>query len=190
MNSRILRLKLLSPASDRRRGGFSPALGIGVLVGALLLMAAVDPSPAIQVAVIDSDRITAESVIVQEAIQAASPAAQALTEELRRLQTEIQSLAERFASQESVTSAEENQRRIAAIQQLTVEADALTVRLDRELALARELTVDPLRDKILRAINEVARERGIPLVLPLDNVIYFDPTIDLTSAVIARIDAS
>lgn len=177
-----------SPLTPRR--SISALLApLGVLGWALFLVGAVSPTSPARVGVISSQRVTADSKVIQQLLAEASAPAQSINDEVRSKQAALNKATERYNAQLSVTQAEENGRRRAEIRTLEEEIEELAFRLNRELKRAQESAVNPLRDHVISAVNEIAREMEISVIIGVENTIYFDPAIDLTSAVVARIDA-
>jgi Skp family chaperone for outer membrane proteins len=46
-----------------------------------------------------------------------------------------------------------------------------------------------MRERVVKTIGEIGREKGVTAVLGADHAIYYDAAADLTAAVIARLDA-
>lgn len=155
--------------------------------GLLLLGAG---GPPTRIAVVNTDKITNSSVQVQNLLKEASTEATALGEELKKKQEEYRKAAERYNSQLSVTSEDEKKRRFEEIKKMGEDIEELTFRFNREMKNAQEKAVEPLRERIVTAIEDLARSSDIAVVLSTENTIYYSPQIDLTNAVVARIDAA
>ncbi len=155
--------------------------GFGLLLGA----GAAKPA---RVAVFDATRITDGSERIQAMIAEASADARAVREELESKQREFNTSSEKFASQKSVSSEDVNERRRAELARQKEAIEELQFRLSREINRAQTAAVDPMRKMIMSTVRELAAEQGLTVVLSSDNTYYFDPEVDLTGAIIARLD--
>jgi Skp family chaperone for outer membrane proteins len=162
---------------------------MGLLGWVLFLVGAISPTAPAKIAVVNTSRITTSSTAIQKLLADASTSANALGEEIKKKQSALQRATDGYNSQLSVTSDEENKRRREEIRKLSDEVEELTFKLNREVKLAQEKSLSPLRDRIVQTISEIAKTGEIGVVLATENTVYFDPRLDLTDAVIAKIDA-
>lgn len=156
--------------------------------GLFLIGAGVSGSSG-KLAVVNTDRITSSSAQVQKLLSDASVSANAVGEELKKKQEAYKKASDRYNSQLTITSDDENKKRREEIRKLNDEIEEITFRLNREVKTAQEKAVTPLKERIVKSISEIAKMDGVSVVLSSENTIYFDPQIDLTDQVIARIDA-
>lgn len=160
-----------------------------LLAGAFgLLLGAGTAKPA-RVAVFDATRITGGSTRIQSMIAEASAGARVVREELEIKQREFKTASDKFASQRSVSSEEINDRRRAELTRQKEVIEELQFRLNREINRAQTSAVDPMRKMIMSTVRSLAAEQGLTVVLSSDNTYYFDPEVDLTAAIIGRLDA-
>jgi Skp family chaperone for outer membrane proteins len=169
---------------------FSLPAVLGLFGWAFLLAGAVEPGSGPAVGIIDTGRITTESVAVQKAIAEASGEARKARDEYEKKRDALAAVADRYKKQESVASKTENDRRQAEIARLNEELEEIEFRLNRAIKRAQEKMVGPMGDKINAAIREICAARRIPVVIGRENVVYHDPSVDLTREVIARLDSS
>jgi outer membrane protein len=153
--------------------------------GVALLGAATAPT---KIAVVNSDKITNTSVEIKKLLTDASTGAEALSEQVRAKQAQYKTLSDRYNSQLSITSEEEKKRRADELKKLAGEIEELSFRFNREIKNAQDKAVEPLRERVVKAISDVARAGDYAVVISTENTIYYSPQVDLTSAVIARID--
>lgn len=171
-----------------QRSGLSFGVALGLSGWCLVLMgAAGSPQPA-PIAVINSARITSESTTIQNFIAEVSVEAQVTRDELDRIQNEMKTAIELYNAQESVTNEEGNLERKRRIEAMTETSEELKFRLGRQLKKAQEEMIGPTQKRIQDAIGEIATEEGIQIVLTTEQTIFFDSAIDLTDAVVARLD--
>ena len=119
----------------------------------------------------------------------ASAAARALSEEFATKQEAYKAISEKYNSQASLVSGEENDRRREELLRLEDEIEELNFRLTREIKKAEESTYGPIRELIEKAIAEVALDQELNLVVSSSASVYHTPDIDITEAVIALLDA-
>lgn len=171
-----------------QRSGLSFGAALGLLGWCLVLMGAAGSPRTAPIAVINSTRITAESTTIQDFIAEVSVEAQATRDELDRIQGEMKTAIALYSAQESVTNEEGNLDRKRRIEAMTETIEELKFRLGRQLKKAQEEMIGPTQKRIQDAIGAVATERGIQIVLTAEQTIFFDSSIDLTDAVVARLD--
>lgn len=101
--------------------------------------------------------------------------------EFRRLRFELD-------RQERVLTREERERRRQELIGIQEDVERLRFEMDRELQ-AKERLVEPVLEKMMLMIADVAEREGFDLVLRGEVVIYGNKTADLTEAVVREIDS-
>ncbi len=146
-----------------------------------------------RVGLINLDKVAQETgrntQIEQQFRQRLGEATEQIRTHLEELQNQANSEIARMSERFGPSPTPEQQREILGVQQ---QARASAERLRLELNQRQQVIVAELRrqfrDEIRPTLNEVAEERGVALVLTLDDgVMSFDPALDLTDAVIARL---
>ncbi|MDX1972089.1 MAG: OmpH family outer membrane protein [Candidatus Sumerlaeia bacterium] len=102
--------------------------------------------------------------------------------EFRRMRFEID-------KQERVISGEEREKRRAELLLLQEEIEKLKFEFDSELRI-RERQVEPVLEKVMTIVADIADEQGYDLVLRGEVIIYGRDSADLTKAVIERLDSN
>jgi Skp family chaperone for outer membrane proteins len=146
-----------------------------------------------RVGVINLDQVAQETgrtaAIEQQLRDRNTEATDQIRSQLEALQNQANAELSRLAEHFGPTPTPDQQRQLLTVQQ---QARATADRLGRELNMRQQGIVADLRrefrDEIRPTLNQVAEERGITLVLTLDDgVMSFDPAIDLTAAVVQRL---
>lgn len=163
---------------------WAPLAGAAAL---LLLAAATQTSPS--VAVIDPDRVRQESVTVKAEMEKLAAPARDMLGELQQKQAALSKAIEEFGRQRTALSEEKVAKRTAELQQQAQEVQALSQKLKERMEKAQTEGLNPMRQRVGNAVSEVARARGVKLVLAQSGVIYNTDDLDLTAEVVARLDA-
>jgi Skp family chaperone for outer membrane proteins len=161
-----------------------------ILLGAagLLLMAAASEH-TLRVAVFDSDRVRRESRVISSQMEQLAAPSRELLGQLQLKQAELTKELEAFNRQRSALSEELVRTRTEALQKKSEEIQRLSRQLKDRMDTAGSEGVAPLRQQVGQAVEAVARERNLDLVLSAQSVIYHTDAIDVTGAVIERLDS-
>jgi outer membrane protein len=162
---------------------------VALVLGAGWLLGAAQPS-TIRIGVVDADQVRLQSTTLQRDLKAASAPAEAIQEQLKARQAELQAAVAQYQAQQSVASQQVNDQRLAEIQRLNADSQALAKQMEAAIVEAEQTRLEPMRRRVLDAIAAVARDRGLDMVLSVDRVLYHRPELDLTAVVVARLDAS
>lgn len=163
-----------------------------IALGAVLLFAV---SAAVgqtsKSAYVDSEKILSELPEAQKASKELETLVNAWQDTLAKMNSDLQKQFEEYQKQESIMPAakkEAEQKRLADLD--TKRREYATQKLDArtgEAAQEREKRLAPIREKVLRAIETVAREDGFTFVFDRTNILYGDAKVDLTYKVIDRL---
>lgn len=155
--------------------------------GALLLIAAASQT-SLSVAVIDPDRVRTESVTVKAEMEKLAAPARDMLAEMQQKQAALSKAIEEFGRQRTALSEDKVRQRTAELQKQAQEVQALSQKLKERMEKAQAEGLNPMRQRVGNAVGEVARARGIKLVLTQSSVIYNTADLDLTGEVVARLD--
>lgn len=161
------------------------------LIGAFMLTLGVSNAQTMKAAYVDSDKILGELPEAQRASKELETLVKAWQDSLDRMNTDLQKQFEDYQKQEAVMAPakkESEQKRLSDLDQKRREfaAQKLDARTG-EAAQEREKRLAPIREKVLRAIESVAKEDGFTFVFDRTNVLYADAKVDLTYRVIDRL---
>lgn len=181
-------MPLLSPVR-------SLVLAVAVLLAGQILATAgpalaqqTDAYPNASIGVIDIQRILAEATAAKGARAERESYLKSYQEQARKEEQalhEAQAQLAREADQQSEafkTKRQEFERKVGAFQ-----ARFATLRQNLDRAMAQALA--QVQDVVIRKADEVAGERGINLVLYKNQVLLFDPRMNMTDEVLRRVDA-
>jgi len=161
------------------------------LIAASICIVGVAMAQTTKVAFVDSEKILGELPEAQQASKGLETLVNAWQDTVARMGTDLQKQFEEYQKQEAIMPAakkEAEQKRLADLDQrrrayATEKLDART----GEAAQTRERLLAPIREKVLRVIEMVAKEDGFTFVFDRANVLYGDAKVDLTYKVIDRL---
>ena len=166
-------------------------LMIIALVAVLLFAVGVAVGQTSKAAYVDSEKILSELPEAQRASKELETLVNAWQDSLAKMGTDLQAQFAEYQKQESIMPAakkEAEQKRLADLD--TKRREYAALKLDArtgEAAQEREKRLAPIREKVLRAIETVAKEDGFTFVFDRTNVLYADAKVDLTYKVIDRL---
>jgi outer membrane protein len=161
------------------------------LVAIVLFAVGVAAAQTTKAAYVDSEKILSELPEAQKASKELETLVNAWQDSLAKMNADLQKQFEDYQKQESLMPAakkEAEQKRLADLDQRRREYAA--TKLDArqgEAAQEREKRLAPIREKVLRTIETVAKEDGFTFVFDRANVLYADAKVDLTYKVIDRL---
>lgn len=161
------------------------------LVVVFALGVSVSVAQATRAAFVDSEKILGELPEAQKASRELETLMKAWQDSLQKMNDDLQKQVEDYQKQETVMAPakkDAEQKRLAELDQKRREfaAQKLDARTG-EAAVEREKRLAPIREKVLRAIEAVAKEDGFTFVFDRTNVLYADAKVDLTYKVIDRL---
>jgi outer membrane protein len=110
---------------------------------------------------------------------------------LQLMQKDIETRISEYQKKESMMNDQAKRTSQSEIQEMTQRAREFASRKDQELAAQRERILNPLKEKVLRAIERVAKEDKYTFVFDqteqVQILLYGDPNHDLTFKVIDRL---
>ena len=161
-------------------------------VAALVMVAALPAAAQSKVAVIDVQRVVAESDPGKEAIQKLKAISDAKIQEGQTLQQEMATLQEQFNKQRFTVS----ELRLAEMTKELEDKNIAIRRFEddakRELEEARRRELGGLEARILPIINQIGQEEGITVIFNKfqSGLVYADEAVDITDDVIRRFNTA
>ena len=190
--------------------GLALALAMLAVLAALPAMAAAAPaagpaSPAaapgggagaaagsgLRVAVIDTEKILLSSVAGKKAIAELKKAQEQKEGELRAKQQEIKELQDKL-SQGRLTLAQDKLAEMSKqLEDKEIALRRLSDDATRELNKRKDDLLGGIDEKVMPVINQIGHEQGYTMIFRKfeSGLIYADDAIDITSAVVQRLDA-
>ena len=161
-------------------------------VAALVMVAALPAAAQSKVAVIDVQRVVAESDPGKEAIQKLKAISDTKVQEGQAMQQEMAALQEQFNKQRFTVS----EVRLAEMSK-ELEDKGIAIRrfeddAKRELDEVRRRELGGLEERILPIINQIGQEEGITLIFNKfqSGLVYADEAVDITDDVIRRFNTA
>jgi outer membrane protein len=143
---------------------------------------------------VNSAKIFQDLPAAQEAQKRIDAISKPMQDTLEAMQKEFQSSLEDYQKREAMlndASKKEQQQKLMDLQQRFKEYQVVKFGQDGELARASERIVNPIREKIKRAIADVARDQKYNFVFDkteqIQILLYGDPKDDLTLEVLLKL---
>ena len=161
-------------------------------VAALVMVAALPAAAQSRVAVIDVQRVVAESDPGKEAIQKLKAISDAKIQEGQAMQQEMATLQDQYNKQRFTVS----EARMAEMSKELEDKNIAIRRFEddakRELDEVRRRELGGLEERILPIINQIGMEEGITLIFNKfqSGLVYADEAVDITDDVIRRFNTA
>jgi len=161
-------------------------------VAALVLAAALPAAAQSKVAVIDVQRVVAESDPGKEAIQKLKVVSDAKVQEGQTLQQEMATLQEQFNKQRYTVSEQRLAEMTKELEDKNIAIRRFEDDAKRELEEARRRELGGLEERILPIINQIGQEEGITVIFNKfqSGLVYADEAVDITDDVIRRFNTA
>jgi outer membrane protein len=161
-------------------------------VAALVMAAAMPAAAQSRVAVIDVQRVVAESDPGKEAIQKLKALSDAKVQEGQALQQEMAVLQEQFNKQRFTVSEQRLAEMTKELEDKNIAIRRFEDDAKRELEEARRRELGGLEGQILPIINQIGVEEGITVIFNKfqSGLVYADEAVDITDDVIRRFNTA
>jgi outer membrane protein len=161
-------------------------------VAALVMAAAMPAAAQSRVAVIDVQRVVAESDPGKEAIQKLKAISDAKVQEGQTLQQEMATLQDQFNKQRYTVSEQRLAEMTKELEDKNIAIRRFEDDAKRELEEARRRELGGLEERILPIINQIGQEEGITVIFNKfqSGLVYADEAVDITDDVIRRFNTA
>ena len=161
-------------------------------VAALVMTAALPAAAQSNVAVIDVQRVVAESDPGKQAIQKLKAVSDAKVQEGQIMQQEMATLRDQINKQRFTVSEERLAEMSKELEDKTIAIRRFEDDAKRELDEARRRELGGLEEQILPIINQIGQERGITLIFNKfqSGLVYADEAVDITDEVIRQFNTA
>ena len=161
-------------------------------VAALVMAAAMPAAAQSKVAVIDVQRVVAESDPGKEAIQKLKAVSDAKVQEGQTLQQEMATLQDQFNKQRYTVSEQRLAEMTKELEDRNIAIRRFEDDAKRELEEARRRELGGLEGRILPIINQIGVEEGITVIFNKfqSGLVYADEAVDITDDVIRRFNTA
>lgn len=165
-------------------------MSLTILAVAAALCAAAPAHAQTKVGFVDIDRVTVKAQSVTNLMSGMQGEFEKLQKDLDSRRQKIADVEADIKRTEGVMAKEEIDKKRADITRLRNEIDEIEFRAQRQVRDVEQQVLEPLRRKIVAAIEEVAREQRYDLVLTKEAVVYSTPSTDITDDVVKKLNAS
>ena len=161
-------------------------------VAALVMAAALPAAAQSKVAVIDVQRVVAESDPGKEAIQKLKAVQDAKIQEGQTMQQELATLRDQINKQRFTVSEERLAEMTKELEDKNIEIRRFEDDAKRELDEARRRELGGLEEQILPIINQIGQDQGITVIFNKfqSGLVYADETVDITDEVIRQFNTA
>jgi len=161
-------------------------------VAALVLVAALPAAAQSKVAVIDVQRVVAESDPGKEAIQKLKAISDAKIQEGQAMQQEMATLQDQYNKQRFTVSEERMAEMSKELEDKNIVIRRFEDDAKRELDEVRRRELGGLEERILPIINQIGMEEGITVIFNKfqSGLVYADEAVDITDDVIRRFNTA
>ena len=159
---------------------------------ALLLLAAAPAAAQMKIAVIDSDRIVAESTRGKAALERLKKVNDEKVAEARRLQTEITDLRKRIEEGRLSLAPDKLEELRRQLQEKGIAFERFQTDAQRQLEEEREAALAGIERDVLVVIDAIGKEQGYTLIFNKfrSGLVYAQESTDITAQVIERFNAA
>ncbi|MBU0567483.1 OmpH family outer membrane protein [bacterium] len=156
----------------------------------LLLFFALLATPAltegIKIAFVDATKIFDEFPETEKATQALNEEVKVKREKIDQLQSEIERMQEKLATNPLLRE-EERKKQQEAIERKKQELARVAEEARQSLGEKEQALTKRIIDKITKTIEAIAKEKGIDLVVEKNSIVYGNERLDITKEVIERL---
>lgn len=154
------------------------------------------------VATVDVQRVLNDFTAFQTAVEKVRGSVTPVEEEMKRMQEGVQAIVTEGRAEEAkinnpALGEEAKAEAKAKVAELQGKLNEENVKLQQFRQQAQQLAqkgqqedLAPLQQRALEAVKQVAEDKGIDLVVPLNTVIYANGSLEISDAVIAVLNAS
>lgn len=163
-----------------------------LVIGLLLFGATAAPLPAQSAAgrigVVDMEAVTQRSQKIQSSVKRAQQQVMPQQDEIDAKRREWARLRQDLSARRSVMKDSEIQTQETKVRELREEVDKLSLAVDQRINRLQDEVLRPEIQRIMKIVEQIAKSEGFTVVLPVEQVLYYDEAVDLTSRVIQAID--
>jgi outer membrane protein len=144
-----------------------------------------------KVAVIDSDRIVAESIRGQAVLEKMKKLHDQKLEEGKKLQQELKDLQERIQEGQLSLTEEKLKQLTKAQEDKQIALQRFETDANRELNKVRDEELDKIEADVIKVIDQVGEEQGFTMIFNKfrSGLVYAKDSIDITDEIIKRFNA-
>ncbi len=153
------------------------------------LVLATTPSHAFNVAVVDMQRVMADSKAANSARSQLESKQKSFQAQVGKTESDLQKKDQELAKQRSLLAADEFKNKLTDFRKKAAEAQKDVQQKRLKLRRAFEMSIVTIQKKVTSIVAQIAKEKGYNLVVPTAQSLYFDKSLDVTSEVLKRLDS-
>lgn len=171
---------------------FRPALGFGLILLTVMTLSGAEAfaQSGPRIGYVDVSRAAARSRTIAATVRAAEDQLKLKQEELELKLRDYRRASQELDSRRSVLSEDVIRSEEKKVEKMRDDIELMRLEIDKSLRKTESDVMGPAVDRILQAVNDVARNQGFDLVLRSDVVIYGADSLDITPLVIQQLDRS
>jgi len=165
------------------------AAGLFALSAAAPAVAQSGPPPAPIIGVVNTDALLRESAAAKSVLAAREKYLSVYQTQAKDLSDKLRTEDQELGNQRNILAQEVWQEKAAAFQKKFAEAQGQVREKEGRLEYATNQAMQEVLNTLRVVAQSVAAERGVNLVIPQGTLLSFDPAMDLTAAVMTKLNA-
>jgi Skp family chaperone for outer membrane proteins len=162
---------------------------VGAGLGSTAWSADAERLPSTVAAVVDYQRILQEAAASKSIAEQMEVRRKAYQEEISKEEQRLYEAERELAKQRSVLSEEAVGEKQEALEAEVQAVRELTQKRRQQLEQVSAEAVSKVERALFEVLTDIAEQRGLNIVLPTSQVLFFSRQIDLTDEVLAQLDA-
>jgi Skp family chaperone for outer membrane proteins len=162
------------------------AVAVGLIVSPLVVPAFASVPQQVKVGVVDFEKTMAETPAGKRAAAAFDTIRKAKQDELDKRKKDFLAANQAFQQQQSVMTPDAAQKKREELANAYAELGRLAAQLEHDLAAENQKVVIDLMKQADPLIKELARTEGCTLIVDARDLVWVDPSLDLTARLNAQ----
>ncbi len=139
---------------------------------------------------VDLQKVSYMAKPVQETISSVEEALKPKQQEAEKKMQQLDVLKMSYEQQKSILSEKHRKERQREIREIEDEVETLSEQINEMLTDMETNQLSPAYDMIMEQVRRIAQRKGLDLVLPVESVIWADPSLDITDDVIEALNSN
>jgi Skp family chaperone for outer membrane proteins len=165
------------------------AAGFFALSGTVPAVAQSGPPPAPIIGVVNTDALLRESSAAKSVLAAREKYLTVYQNQAKELSDKLRAEDQELGNQRNILAQDVWQEKASAFQKKFAEAQGQVREKEGRLEYATNQAMQEVLNTLRVVAQGVASERGVNLVIPQGTLLSFDPAMDLTAAVMTKLNA-
>lgn len=163
---------------------------VAAMLGALALAQGVVAQGAAKIAFVDIVQASSRSQSVQKDVKVAENSQKKRQDDLDEGMREYRRLQADLAARRSALSEDEAKKQQAKIEAMSDDLEIKRLEIEKQWRKITTEVMDPAVNRVLEAVNRVAKKKGLDLVLRREVVLFGAESLDITPLVVQELDGS